>query len=179
MLSGAYTGMNESTPDVGVVCDAGPLIHLDELDSLTLLGDFDPVLVPEQVWVEVERHRANVFTHTGLSLKKVPVVISTQTAFQTLVQTFSLGWGEQAALTLMQENPTAIFLTDDAAARLAAVTWGYQVHGTIGILLRALRRQQRSRDHIITTLQNLPAQSTLHIRPGLLQEIITRVKSEV
>ncbi|MBE7469754.1 MAG: hypothetical protein DPW09_22925 [Anaerolineae bacterium] len=79
----------------------------------------------------------------------------------------------------MQENPTAIFLTDDAAARLAAVTWGYQVHGTIGILLRALRRQQRSRDHIITTLQNLPAQSTLHIRPGLLQEIITRVKSEV
>ncbi|GAB4434755.1 MAG: hypothetical protein Fur0044_32100 [Anaerolineae bacterium] len=107
MLSGVCMVMSESVP--GVVCDAGPLIHLDELDSLTLLANFDPVLVPEQVWAEVERHRANVFTHTGLSLKKVPVVISTQTAFQTLAQTFSLGWGEQAALTLMQENPTAIF----------------------------------------------------------------------
>lgn len=78
----------------------------------------------------------------------------------------------------MQEHPRAIFLTDDAAARLAAVTWGYQVHGTIGVLLRTLRRQQRSRDQVITTLQNLPARSTLHIRSGLLLEIIARVKSE-
>ncbi len=168
--------MSESAP--GVVCDAGPLIHLDELDSLTLLADFDPVLVPEQVWAEVERHRVSVFTHPGLPLKKVPAVISTEPAFQTMVRAFSLGWGEQAALTLMQEHSGAIFLTDDAAARLAAVTWGYQVHGTIGVLLRALRRQQRSRDQVITTLQNLPALSTLHIRSGLLQEIIARVKSE-
>lgn len=168
--------MSESVP--GVVCDAGPLIHLDELDSLTLLADFDPVLVPEQVWTEVERHRSNIFIHPGPPLKKVPVVISTEPAFQTMVRAFSLGWGEQAALTLMQEHPEAIFLTDDAAARLAAVSWGYQVHGTIGVLLRALRRQQRSRDQVITTLQNLPALSTLHIRSGLLQEIIARVKSE-
>ena len=28
-----------------VVCDAGPLIHLDELGALDLLGDFSKVLV--------------------------------------------------------------------------------------------------------------------------------------
>jgi hypothetical protein len=32
-----------------VVCDAGPLIHLHELDSLDLLADFQDVFVPEQV----------------------------------------------------------------------------------------------------------------------------------
>jgi hypothetical protein len=40
-----------------VVCDAGPLIHLDELGVLDLLEDFDTVLVPDAVWNEVQRHR--------------------------------------------------------------------------------------------------------------------------
>jgi hypothetical protein len=40
-----------------VVCDAGPLIHLDELDCLDLVGDFPEMLVPEAVWHEVLRHR--------------------------------------------------------------------------------------------------------------------------
>lgn len=44
-----------------VVCDAGPLIHLDELDSLRLLCDFPAVLVPEVVWAEALRHRPHLF----------------------------------------------------------------------------------------------------------------------
>jgi hypothetical protein len=40
-----------------VVVDAGPLIHLDELDCLDLLGDCQPLVVPEAVWIEVRRHR--------------------------------------------------------------------------------------------------------------------------
>ena len=30
-----------------VVCDAGPLIHLDQLDCLDLLADFSRVVVPD------------------------------------------------------------------------------------------------------------------------------------
>ena len=40
-----------------VICDAGPLIHLDELSALDLLSDFSAVFVPQDVWSEVERHR--------------------------------------------------------------------------------------------------------------------------
>ncbi len=47
--------MNRSALDV--VCDAGPLIHLDELGCPDLLADFQTVFVPEQVWREVEFHR--------------------------------------------------------------------------------------------------------------------------
>ena len=162
----------------GVVCDAGPIIHLDELDSLPLLADFDRILIPEQVWREVERYRPEALTQSGLPLQKIPVVISTQPAFQTLVQTLSLGLGEQAALSLMSDYPQAIFLTDDAAARLTAVTLGHRIHGTIGILLRAVRRQQRTRQEILASLRNLPSQSTLHIRPGLLQEIIVTLENQ-
>jgi hypothetical protein len=37
-----------------VVLDAGPLIHLDELAVLSLLEDFAELLVPDEVWNEVE-----------------------------------------------------------------------------------------------------------------------------
>ena len=160
-----------------VICDAGPLIHLDELDSLSLLNDFSQVLVPEQVWQEVEHHRSGALTQTGLSFQQVSVTISVKPAFQTLVTALSLDLGEQAALSLMETYPQAIFLTDDAAARLAAVTLGYRVHGTIGVLLRAIRREQRSQEEVLTILRILPKQSTLHIRMKLLQDIITRLES--
>lgn len=45
-----------------VVCDAGPLIHLDEIGCLDLLEDFDQVLVPRAVWTEVRRHRPAIET---------------------------------------------------------------------------------------------------------------------
>jgi predicted nucleic acid-binding protein len=41
-----------------VVCDAGPLIHLDEVGCLDVLADFAEVLVPEAVWQEVHGQRA-------------------------------------------------------------------------------------------------------------------------
>jgi predicted nucleic acid-binding protein len=159
-----------------IVCDAGPLIHLDELNCLTLLNEFDQILVPHQVWQEVKHHRPAALSKPELILQQVDVTISTQSVFQALVRAFSLDLGEQAALSLMQGYSDAIFLTDDAAARLAAATLGYRVHGTIGVLLRAIRRHQRTQDEVLTILRSLPAQSTLHIRAELLQEIIERLE---
>jgi predicted nucleic acid-binding protein len=161
-----------------VVCDAGPLIHLDEINCLSFLNDFERVLVPKQVWDEVIYHRSNAFDDPDVKLEKVEVTVSRDPNFQTLVSTLMLDLGEQAALTLMQMNSGAIFLTDDAAARLAAVALGYQVHGTIGIMIRAIRRQQKTREQVLTILHELPRRSTLHIRPDLLREIINQVESE-
>jgi predicted nucleic acid-binding protein len=158
-----------------VVCDAGPLIHLDELGCLDLLADFRSVLVPEQVWQEVERHQPDALRQCEIAFQMVPVIVSTEVAFQTLVRAMALAMGEQAALSLMVHHPQAVLLTDDAAARLAAVTLGCKVHGTIGILLRAVRRQQRTRGDILTILHHLPEHSTLHIRPSLLHEIIDKL----
>jgi len=110
--------------------------------------------------------------------QKTSVHISSQPAFQTLVKTLSLGRGEQAALSLMQAHRHFIFLTDDAAARLAAMTLGYRVHGSIGILLRAIRRGQLNRADVISILRSLPAQSTLYLRPSLLGEIIVRLEDQ-
>ena len=166
-----------SKSNLGVICDSGPLIHLDELDCLSLLNDFKSVLIPVQVWKEVAHHRPEALKSPDLSLQKIDVNISSVPTYQTLMRTLSLDLGEQAALFLMRSHSDAIFLTDDAAARLAAVTLGYRVHGTIGILIRAIRRRQKTKIEVITILQKLPILSTLHIRPKLLQEIIAQLEA--
>ena len=137
---------------LNVVCDAGPNIHLDELDCLSLLNDFDQVLIPSQVCQEVEHHRRNALSKSGLSIQQIDVTLCSDPSFQSLVRSLSLDLGEQAALTLMQNHSETIFLTDDAAARLTAVTFGYRVHGTIGILLRAIRRNQKTAYDVIEIL---------------------------
>jgi len=164
---------------LSVVCDAGPIIHLDELDCLSLLNDFDQVLIPSQVWQEVGHHRPNALSKSDLSLHQVDVIICSDPPFQSLVRSLSLDLGEQAALSLMQNNSAAIFLTDDAAARMTAITFGYRVHGTIGILLRAIRRNQKTAYDVIEILRSIARQSTLHIRPKLLEEIIERLETEI
>lgn len=160
-----------------IVCDAGPLIHLDELDCLDLLTDFRNVLVPEQVWREVEHHRPHALEQPELGIRQVPVILSNDASFQALVGALVLDLGEQAAISLMALHPDAILLTDDAAARLAAQGLGYRVHGSIGILLRAIRREHRTRHEVSSLLRHLPVRSSLHIRPDLLEEIILRVES--
>jgi predicted nucleic acid-binding protein len=168
--------MAKSETSLEVVCDAGPLIHLDELDCLDLLSDFRAVYVPEQVWQEVEQHRPGALSQPAVTLRKVAVQVPTSATFTALAGSLALASGEQAALALMEHYPEAILLTDDAAARLAAATLGYQVHGSIGILLRAVRRGHRSREHVLGILAHLHEQSTLYIRPALLQEIISQLE---
>ncbi len=45
------------TDGPSLILDAGPIIHLDQLDALDLVADFDRRLVPERVWREAEAHR--------------------------------------------------------------------------------------------------------------------------
>jgi predicted nucleic acid-binding protein len=143
------------------------------------LADFRAVLVPGQVWREVGHHRSGALKHPGVDIRQMPVTLSEDASFQALVRALALDLGEQAALSLMALCPDAMLLTDDAAARLAAKGLGYRVHGSIGILLRAIRRGQRTPHEVLSLLRDLPSRSTLHIRPELLGEIVARVEKDL
>jgi predicted nucleic acid-binding protein len=67
-------------------------------------------------------------------------------------------------------------LTDDTAARLAARTLKVDAHGSLGILLRAIRRKQTTHADILNVLHTLPQRSTLHIKRELLDDIIRQVR---
>ncbi len=159
-----------------VIGDAGPLIHWEELGCLDLLRDFALVQVPEAVWQEVQRHRPSALRHRKLKLQRVNPSLEATPELIDLAQTFLLDAGESEALQLMQQSPAAILLTDDAAARLVAERLEYEVHGTIGVVLRALRRQQRTKRQVLNLLRSIPRRSSLFIDRRLLDSVIEQVK---
>jgi predicted nucleic acid-binding protein len=158
------------------ICDAGPLIHLDEIGCVDLLLDFQALMVPEQVREEVARHRPSALETRDLAFRCFPVAISPDPRFRAIVKSFALDAGEQAALSLMHSYPDAVLLTDDAAARLSAQALGFRTHGSLGVLLRSIRLGRRKKAEILSILRELPSRSTLHIRANLLQEIIEQVE---
>jgi predicted nucleic acid-binding protein len=82
------------------------------------------------------------------------------------------------ALSLMEKNPQGIFLTDDASAHMVAEQMGFRVHGTIGILVRSIRRGQIEANEVLDVLKEIPSKTNLHIKRSLLDEIVMKIKKE-
>jgi hypothetical protein len=83
-----------------VVCDAGPLIHLDELGCLSLLRDFVQVQVPDAVWQEVRRHRPSALRRRSVKLHRSIALSEAAAELIELAQAF--------LLDLKQANPERI-----------------------------------------------------------------------
>ena len=173
MWPGVSVERSEAPP--AVVCDAGPLIHLDELGWLDSLLDFSQVLVPSSVWSEVARHRPGALA--GDHLRHIAVEGEVPPPLAALARSLVLGPGECEAIHLATRQPGLILLTDDAAARLAAEALQIRVHGSIGVLLRSVRLGRRTRDQVIAALESLGERSSLHIRPALVAEVVQGLRS--
>ena len=163
---------------IGVVCDAGPIIHLDELGCLHLMRDFDKVLVPNGVRREVLKHRAIAFEDVDAKWVGVSHKPEVEEPLGTMCRVFSLDAEEVGALAVLKKEPGLIFLTDDAAARLVATRLGFRVHGTIGVLIRGIRRDLMKPKEVLDALNRIPSESSLHIKLSLLQEVISSVRQE-
>lgn len=161
-----------------MLCDSGPIIHLDELNCLHLLGDFQEALIPDAVQKEVKRSRPLSLSKLNVPFVFSPGNVPNDTRLLTLCNIFSLDAGEMEALSLMEKNPEAIFLTDDASARMVAEQMGFRVHGTIGILVRSIRRGQMEAKEVLDVLKEIPFKTTLHIKHSLLDEIVMKIKRE-
>lgn len=151
--------MNDE-PALLVVCDAGPLIHLDQLDCLDLLADFSRVIVPDVVWPEVEHHRPTALDQKTI-LERLQPREEPSAELISLRRLLALHAGEVQALQLAHELAADFLLTDDSAARLAAKSLHLSAHGTLGVLLRSIRRRQRTSEEILDVLKTLPVRSKL------------------
>jgi predicted nucleic acid-binding protein len=160
-----------------VVADAGPLIHLDELAALDVLADFPEIWVPEDVWSEVALHRPQALRHGGIRLLRHEAS-SISARINAIAALYSLHRGERAALALCLEHSIGTLLTDDTAARLAATSLNLDTHGTLGLLIRSVRRGLRSPTEVLVLLNSIATRSTLHIRPSLLDDVIRQVQLE-
>ncbi len=167
--------MAKTSPGL-VVADAGPLIHLDELSALDVLSDYTAVLVPNAVWIEVHHHRPQALRQGTIKLVRQSALVSEKV--NAITALYTLHHGEREALSLCCENGINLLITDDTAARLAAKSLNIAAHGTVGLLIRAVRQKLRTPSEVLNLLAAIPGQTTLHIRQSLLNEVISRIKAE-
>lgn len=160
-----------------VVCDAGPLIHLDELGCVDLLDGFQEVLVPAAVRVEVLRHRPLALAVAGVPFVSVSPSTPLPPDLDALARTLPLHLGEREALQIARERHADLLLTDDSGARLAARNLGIPVHGTLAILFRAIRRGRKTGFEVAALLRSLPSVSSLHVKTSLLNEFIQQAEN--
>jgi predicted nucleic acid-binding protein len=158
-----------------VVVDAGPLIHLDELDCLDLFAELSPLVVPDVVWNEVSVHRPLLQPDRIPGLQVIPVHRTPSPRLAVFVDTLGLDAGETAALTFAERQTSCMLLTDDSAARFAGESMGFRVHGTIGLLVRAIRKSLRTSSQVLRILADIRTRSSLHISQALLEEVTAQV----
>ncbi len=93
------------------IADAGPLIHLSEIGSITLLHIFDAIHVPHAVWLEIGGHNKNISKEIHITHHKLPELqISEFTHKERLEKLHS---GEIECLYLYRQINLPILLTDD------------------------------------------------------------------
>lgn len=169
MSNGDSTNKTESRL---TVLDAGSIIHLDELDCLDLLENLGALSISVTVWNEVGKHRPQLTPETIAGIKIVREEAQVSSKLTTLAKTLSLDAGEISALAVLERLQGSLFLCDDAAARFAGESLGFQVRGTIGLIVRAVRRGTRTKTEVKALLEGIPEKSTLHISRDLLNRVV-------
>lgn len=134
--------------------------------------------MPATVAGELDQHRPHLLLLTEVTWQHCAAKLPRDPRLAALCQLFSLHSGEQDALAQLEGDPQPIFLTDDSAARQVAERMGFKVHGSIGIITRAIRRRQLTPIEVIQILSEIPIRSSLYIKTALLQEVIKKITVE-
>jgi predicted nucleic acid-binding protein len=145
---------------LAAVSDAGPLIHLAEIDSLELLATFDTLLVPETVYREVEAGGVpDGLTDLSYELVK---------ADESRVGAEELDAGERAAIAVAEEQGV-VLLTDDLAARETASDAGVEVRGSIGVIALGYGHGLLDRDEAASRMRTLQRETSLFVTEAVVE----------
>jgi len=145
---------------LAAVSDAGPLIHLAEIDSLELLSTFDTLLVPETVYEEVDAG--------GIPDGLADLSYEFVEADESRIGAEELDAGERAA-TAVAEEQGVVLLTEDLAAREAASEAGVEVHGSVGVIALGYARGVLDRDGATSLVRALQRETSLFVTEAVVE----------
>lgn len=155
-----------------IVCDTGPLLHLEEAGVRDLLSRAGEVHIPGIVEVELRRHEAGWLDRKPSWLTITSLNPACELEAQAWQQAGLLDEGEAHAISLARQLQAQWFLTDDAPARLVGHSLGLEVHGSLGIVLWAAAMNFVTREDCESALDRL-ARSSLWVSASVLLEAKT------
>ncbi|MDO8459555.1 MAG: DUF3368 domain-containing protein [Nanoarchaeota archaeon] len=154
------------------VSDTGPIIHISEINLINSFNIFSELIIPEEVESELKRNKISIFKKIKI-LKLSP---NLKDKIKVLTNQENLDLGEAFAIILAMQERVDYFLTDDLDARNVAIKYNLQVHGTIGIILRAFREKIIDKKTAIEKVNELHTKSSLFITKDLVDNILIAIE---
>lgn len=141
-----------------VVSDTTPLISLLKINRIDLLEKlFKKVLIPQAVFDELtadERFQSEANQISQKPFIKVESVKNPKSA-SILKRATGLDQGESEAIILTDEQNADILLMDEAKGRAVSFQMGFNIMGTIGILMAAYEENELTADEVRECVENL------------------------
>ncbi|MFQ5866216.1 MAG: hypothetical protein ACE5IW_13420 [bacterium] len=158
--------------------DAGPLIHLDELDCLSLLNIFKILHIPNAVWAEaVQKDRVN--QASLLNLQNVQRHALHHDIVEKFIKKYkleALHAGECECLFLCKQNRVTLMLTDDLAARNFAKQLNLTPVGSLGIIIKAYQQGMINLEEAEYYILRLYDVSSLYVTRTIVELAIEQLR---
>ena len=155
------------------VTDTGPVLHLNEINLLNIFDSFSAVFVPPEILNEIEKNKIKPFS----KLKVVNLNSNSKNIVNILFNEKELDLGESEAISLALQENINLFLTDDLDARKIAREYNLEVHGTLGIILRAFSDNRITKELAINKIWELFEQSSLFLTLDLVNYAVKSINN--
>ncbi len=154
------------------VSNTGPIIHLTEISLIHAFDVFSKTLIPE----EVEKELGISKTTIPKKIRTLKILPEFKDRIKILSNQENIDLGEAFAIVLTMQEKADYFLTDDLDARSVAIKYNIEVHGTVGIILRAFREKIIEKKIAIEKISELYHKSSLFITKDLVDEVIKAIE---
>lgn len=157
------------------VFDAGPFIHLEEIQKLCLVSLFKKILTTREILEECSKIKTAINKLKNMVSKELKPKNKDMAKY--LIERYSLDLGEATGIALCKQEHIKLFFTDDLEARQTSYLLGFKAHGTIGIILRAFREKLLTKKQTKETIQNLYHNSTLFFTQDLKEWTLKEISN--
>ena len=161
-----------------VVSDTTPLISLLKINRLDLLERlFGKVFIPDAVFHELTVDERFQLEADQIKKKKFIEVksINHPESASILKRATGLDQGESEAIVLTDELKADLILMDEAKGRKVSAQMGFQIMGTIGILMAAYEEQDLTAEEARECIDGLQ-RAERHIGQRHYQMLLNRLK---
>ncbi len=179
MLGGDCMGISNISKDTPstikkAVFDAGPFIHLHEIEVLKFLSLFKQILTTEEVLEECRKIKSIIIKISNVKQKEL--FPASKDFAKYLINRYGLDLGESTGIALCKQEQIKLFFTDDLEARNVAQRIGFEPHGSIAIILRSFREKIISKEQTKMVVENLYLHSSLFFTKDLKEWTIKEIE---
>ncbi len=150
------------------IFDAGPIIHLYEIDGTNLFKLFEKIYTTEEVGQETKNIKLS-------NIKKIKLDKKSKDFSKALIMNYGTDLGEATAIALAKQLNISLFFTDDLLARDVSKQFNLDPHGSVAIVIRCYKNKMISKEETINYLRLLEEKSSLFITSDIISDIIKRL----